>query len=179
MITAIIETRDDEVRLAHVLAALVPAATEGVLRDVVVIDRGSRDGTLIVADAAGCTIVAAREDDADVVRRAAGDARGEWLLFLSPSAVLSQDWQGEAVGFIDEVMVAGLALRRVAVFRKGRLVAGWRRWLALASGAVDVPRAGEARLISKSAYLARVGLSSSSSPVSAASSASGARRGAA
>ncbi len=59
MITAIIETRDDEVPLAHALAALVPAATEGVLREVIVIDHGSRDGTLTVADIAGCTVIEA------------------------------------------------------------------------------------------------------------------------
>ena len=40
MITAIIETRDDEVPLPHALAALVPAATEGVVREVIIIDHG-------------------------------------------------------------------------------------------------------------------------------------------
>ena len=82
MITAIIETRNDEVALAHALAALVPAATEGVIRDVIVIDHGSDDGTLVVADAAGCTIVDAGAED-DAQRAAVEQARGDWLLFTA------------------------------------------------------------------------------------------------
>ena len=39
------------------LAALAPFAAEGLIADVVVADLGSRDATLAVADAAGCTIV--------------------------------------------------------------------------------------------------------------------------
>ncbi len=60
MITAIIETSDDEVRLAYALAALVPAAMAGVVREVVVDRPRLGDGTLAVADAAGCTIIEVR-----------------------------------------------------------------------------------------------------------------------
>ena len=57
MITAILTTRDNEIDLAFALAPLVSAAVEGVLREVIVVDDGSRDGTVAVADAAGCKIV--------------------------------------------------------------------------------------------------------------------------
>jgi glycosyltransferase involved in cell wall biosynthesis len=171
MITAIIETRNDEVGLAHTLAALVPAATEGVVRQVVVIDHGSSDGTLVVADAAGCTIIESGKVSGEPRQHAAEAARGDWLLFLSPSARLAPGWQGEAMAFIDRALVTGKAQSRVAHIRRGGVAKGWRgRILALVAK-------DDGRLIAKTAYLAAT--STSSSPLSAASSVSGARRGAA
>lgn len=176
MITAIIETRNDEVALAHALAALVPAATEGALREVVVIDHDSEDGTLIVADAAGCTIVRARAVSGDPRRFAAERARGDWLLFLSPATALEPNWAGQTLKFIDQAMVAGEA-GATAHYRGGKLVGRWRaraadlwRWL-VASEARD-----RGLLVSKTSWLAAT---TDVSPLSAASSVSGARRGAA
>ena len=63
MISVIFATKDDEAGLAWSLAALVPAATEGIVRDVTVVDDGSRDGTLVVADAAGCSILSGRDGE--------------------------------------------------------------------------------------------------------------------
>jgi hypothetical protein len=107
MITLIIATRDDEEDLAHALAALAPAAMDGVVRDAIVVDAGSRDGTLEVADEAGCAVV--RGSGAAALMQAAELARGDWLLFLSPAAVLEAGWPGEALGFIDRAFMAGTA----------------------------------------------------------------------
>ena len=170
MITAIIETRNDEVGLAHALAALVPAATEGVIRDVIVIDHGSEDGTLTVADAAGCTIVdAGRVDDA---RRAAVEqARGDWLFFTS-SQTLPPEWQADALAFIDRTMVGGRAQRQSAMFRGGRFPSSpLTRLLSALRGDRT------ARLVAKSAWLAEN--PRAAKRASAPSSVSGARRGAA
>jgi glycosyltransferase involved in cell wall biosynthesis len=167
MITAIIETRDDEVRLAHALATLVPAALEGAVREVIVIDYGSKDGTLTVADAAGCVVIRASNGD-NSLRRVAEQARCEWLLILSPPTALAPGWQSDALNFIDRALVTGRARTSAATIRRGRVDHGWlssvRRWL--------MP--GEGRLVAKSAWLA-----ATSSQPSAASSVSGARRGAA
>lgn len=170
MITAIIETRNDEIGLAHALAALVPAATEGIVREVVVIDHDSSDGTLTVADVAGCTVIEAGKSVGDPRRRAAESARGDWLLFLSPSAVLAPGWQGRAMAFIDRALVTGRAQSRVATFRHGEIHTGWwSRFRSLVSR-------GEGQLMAKTAYLA----ANASSPASSAiSSVSGAHRGAA
>ena len=171
MITAIIETENEEVSLAHALAALVPAATEGLLRDVIVVDRGSHDGTRLVADAAGCTIIdAAEESDA---RRAAVDrARGDWLLFTPASHIFRPEWQAEAMAFIDRTLEGGQAQKRSATFRGGRMTSGPLTWL------LGTLRGGRpARLVAKSAWLAEA--ARATSPSSEASSASGVRRGAA
>jgi glycosyltransferase involved in cell wall biosynthesis len=175
MITAIIETLNDEVALAHALAALVPAATEGVLREVVVIDRGSTDGTLVVADAAGCTIVEAGRVAGDPRRFAAERARGSWLLLLSPAVVLELGWQGEAMAFADRAMIAGRGMTAVGRFHRGRLVRGWRARLAEGWRRLVGARPQGGTLISKDGWLALT----APLPVSSASSVSGVRRGAA
>ncbi len=171
MITAIIETRNEEVSLAHALAALVPAATEGLIRDVIVVDHGSDDGTRKVADAAGCTIIdAAAESDA---RRAAVErARGDWLLFTPASHIFEPEWQAEAMDFIDRALTAGQAQKISATFRGGRILSGPLAWLlgAFRGG-------GTARLVAKTAWLAEA--SGASAPASEASTVSGVRRGAA
>ena len=45
MISVVIPTHESERALAHTLAALVPGALDGVLREVIVADGGSKDGT--------------------------------------------------------------------------------------------------------------------------------------
>ena len=46
MLTVVIETLNDEEALAATLAALVPAAVEGLVCEVIVHDRGSSDATV-------------------------------------------------------------------------------------------------------------------------------------
>ncbi len=171
MITAIFETRNEEVSLAHALAALVPAATEGVIRDVVVIDHGSDDGTRTVADAAGCTIIdAAGHSDARLA--AVEQARGDWLLFTPAAHIFQPEWQAEAMDFIDRALTGGRAQKRSATFRGGRLASGPFAWL------MGMIRGGAtARLVAKTAWLAET--ARSSLPASEASTVSGVRRGAA
>ena len=171
MITAIIETRNEEVGLTHALAALVPAATEGILWDVIVIDKGSDDGTRAVADAAGCTIINASAE-VDPRRTAVERARGDWLLFTPATPVLQPGWQAEALAFIDRALIGGRGQTRSATFRGGRLPSGLFSWF----GAV-VRGESTARLVAKSAWLAE--RSGSTSLASEASTVSGVRRGAA
>ncbi|MCO6392061.1 glycosyl transferase family 2 [Aliihoeflea aestuarii] len=87
MISVLIETKDHEAELARTLASLVQGAVEGVVREVVVCDRGSTDGTALVAEHAGCVFVAgtSAQDQAET-------ARGDWLLFLQPGARLASGW---------------------------------------------------------------------------------------
>ena len=94
MLSVLIETRNDEEGLARTLASLVGAAVEGVVREVVVCDRGSTDGTAAVADRAGCALLA----DADI---AAGvrQAKGDWLLLLEPGARPEGDWMAAVLEY--------------------------------------------------------------------------------
>jgi glycosyltransferase involved in cell wall biosynthesis len=135
VITVIIETRDDAVRLARTLAALVPAAMDGIVREAVVVDHGSRDETRDVADAAGCIVVEGR-GLSEARRDAGAGARGDWLLFLSPSSRLEPGWQTAALAFVDGALIGGHGRSRAATFRLARegrglrpRVAEWLAWL--------------------------------------------------
>ncbi|MBC2884532.1 glycosyl transferase [Ochrobactrum sp. CM-21-5] len=88
MLSVLIETHNAERPLAFTLSALVPAVVEGLLRRVVVIDRGSTDETALVAVGAGCSYYS--ETDIDV---ALAELRTPWVLFLKPGAVPQEGWE--------------------------------------------------------------------------------------
>jgi glycosyltransferase involved in cell wall biosynthesis len=157
MITVIIKTRDDEMALAYALSALVPAAIEGIVREVVVIDHGSRDGTLTVADAAGCTMINASDIEGDARKFASERARADWIMFLSPSSMLESGWHSEALAFIDRAILAGEGGTRAAAFRLGLMEPGWRarltEWAArLRYALLAAPHDEQGLLISRSFY---------------------------
>lgn len=87
MLSVLIETHDSEAALARTLASLVGGAVEGVVREVIVCDRGSVDHTSKVAEHAGCHYL----PDA-AVGAGIGAARSDWLLFLEPGARLLDGW---------------------------------------------------------------------------------------
>ncbi|MCB1494391.1 MAG: glycosyltransferase [Bauldia sp.] len=155
MITAIFATRNDEVDLALALSPLVPAAVEGVVKEVIVVDFGSRDGTLTVAETAGCDILEASGNEG--LARAARGAKSDWLLFLSPGAVLDPNWQNEALAFIDQAMLSGAAASAAATFRHARPDRGFRarfaEWCAvMRSGGFAAPYDEQGLLISAALY---------------------------
>ena len=57
MISVVIPTLNAERRLAACLTALVPAAVDGFVCEVIVADGGSTDRTALVADQAGATFI--------------------------------------------------------------------------------------------------------------------------
>ena len=95
MLTVILECRDNEAELAQTLAALVSGAVEGIVRDVIVLDHGSRDGSAAVADATGCRFLT-EWDIKDVL----GSARDEWLLLLEPGARPMAGWVDAVVDHV-------------------------------------------------------------------------------
>ena len=112
MISVLIECKDDEKALAVTLAALVHGAVEGLVAEVVILDRGSRDGTALLADAAGCRFLE-NPDLRDVVR----SARGDWLLLIEPGARPLLGW----VDHIGQHMAAGRMSARMRPSREYRL----------------------------------------------------------
>jgi len=102
MISVVIPTHESERLLAHTLAALVPGALDGVLREVIVADAGSTDGTAKVADVAGCRFLVIAGERGARLADAAATARAGWLWFVQPGSIPGSNWIEELGRFIRE-----------------------------------------------------------------------------
>jgi glycosyltransferase involved in cell wall biosynthesis len=122
MISVIVPTRDSAAALGPCLAALVPAAVTGLVREVILADGGSQDGTLAIAEDAGARVVAGD------VRAAVATAKGDWLLILPPTTRLEPGWEAETEHHVNR-FAGRSACYRLAV-DAGGAAARLREWLA-------------------------------------------------
>ena len=92
MISVVIPTLDAEEHLARTLSSLVPGVIEGLIKEVIVVDGGSSDSTLEIADSTGCEII--RTDQARGLQLWQGckAARGDWLMILHSDSQLGEGW---------------------------------------------------------------------------------------
>ncbi len=131
MLSVVIPTCNSEEGLARTLASLVSGAAEGVVREVVVVDAGSTDGTRKVADAAGCSLVEATGSWAHRMNAGIMAARRvPWFVLLEPNVFLEGDWVREAGGFVDRMERIGRADEAVASFRLVFDDFGWKARVA-------------------------------------------------
>jgi glycosyltransferase involved in cell wall biosynthesis len=101
MLSAVIPTNESERTLVPTLAQLVAGAADGLLREVIIADAGSKDATADVADVAGCRLMTLPEPMGPRLTAAAAAARASWLLFLRPGIVLDASWVREVARFIE------------------------------------------------------------------------------
>jgi rSAM/selenodomain-associated transferase 2 len=99
-LSIIIPTLDAAAGLPAALASLEDARADNLLREILVVDGGSADGTLAIARARDARVcVAARGRG---VQLAAGGAMavGDWLLFLHADTRLGRGWSSQVLAFI-------------------------------------------------------------------------------
>jgi glycosyltransferase involved in cell wall biosynthesis len=154
MITVVIPTLDSERSLVPTLAALVQGSAEGLVREVLLADAGSRDGTHAIADAAGCEIVPGPSDEGSRLAAAAGAARGDWILFLEPGAVLEEIWTREVGVFIagKDSPTNRAATFRLAVDAEGPAARIRETLAAIRLALLGRPRPEQGLLIAKNYY---------------------------
>ena len=104
MISVVIPVLNSERSLPRCFDSLISAAVRGVVREVIVVDGGSCDGTLAMADAAGAHIVSAGKNRSEQLIAGAEKARSDWILFLLPETALEQGWDVEAESFLAQEM---------------------------------------------------------------------------
>jgi rSAM/selenodomain-associated transferase 2 len=155
MISVIVPTLNAEQTLGPTLAALVPAAMSGLVRQVIVADGGSADATLAIAEDAGCDIVPADRGRGVQLAAGAAAARGPWLLFLHADTVLAGEWELLAERFIKEAERDGG--RMAASFRFALDLPGYRprmleKAVALRCRLLALPYGDQGLLISRAFY---------------------------
>jgi glycosyltransferase involved in cell wall biosynthesis len=153
MLTVIIPTHESERSLVRTLSCLVPGATGGVVREVILADAGSRDETAGVGDVAGCKFMVLSGTPGARLRSAASAARSDWLFFLLPGTVLDTGWVGEAIRFIETAEHS-----QAAVFRRAARPAAQSSTLgeigALIRAGFNYPRPEQGLIVSKRHYTA-------------------------
>ena len=116
MISVIVPTLNAETGLAASLTSLVTATVEGLVREVLVVDGGSSDRTLDIAEQSGATSVRSGPGRGVQLAAGASAARFPWLLFLHADTVLETGWERDAAAFIERVD-AGQRPAGAAAFR--------------------------------------------------------------
>ncbi len=98
LLSIVIPALDAAATLAPALAALEEGRAAGLVREVLVVDGASRDGTSGLAEAAGAKVVeAGATGRGRQLVAGAQAAAGDWLLFIHADTRLSAGWS-EAVG---------------------------------------------------------------------------------
>jgi len=103
MISVVIPTLDAEATLPDTLSALIPASVDGFVREVIIVDAGSKDRTCEIADLAGADVISAGRDRGGQLVAGAARARQRWLLFLNAGTMLDHGWEREASHFMEKV----------------------------------------------------------------------------
>jgi hypothetical protein len=118
MLSVIIPTEGIEQTAVATLAALVPGAAAGLVREVLLVDRAENGVMERVADVTGCRFLPFQGSRAAALAAGARQARSPWLMFLHAGAVLESGWIEETTQFIQGV--SGSGRPRAGIFRYAR-----------------------------------------------------------
>ncbi|MDX2288307.1 MAG: TIGR04283 family arsenosugar biosynthesis glycosyltransferase [Hyphomicrobiaceae bacterium] len=160
MITVVLPTLDAGRTLPDCLTALIPAAVDGTVREVIVVDGGSHDDTRVIADAAGARVVETSAGRGRQIAAGVALASQSWVLVLHADTVLEVGWHDEVAAFIER-QEAGTRSPAAAAFRFAldddgfaprllETVVGWRSHL------LKLPYGDQGLLVPR-ALLAEVG----------------------
>ena len=116
MISVVIPTLNSETTLGRCLIALVPAAVDGIVQQVVIADGGSSDRTVGIAEEAGADVVVGPPGRGQQIRAGIAEARAPWLLVLHSDTELQSGWEDEVSAFMRSV-VLGHSDKAAAAFR--------------------------------------------------------------
>lgn len=148
-LSIIIPTLNAEKGLVKTLEALMEGLGAGLIREVIVVDGGSTDKTLDIADEAGCRVLHCKPSRGGQLRDGAEAARGDWFLFLHADTVLKPGW---ADAFEDHFPTGKAGYGKLRFDRthlRARLTAGWAN---LRSAVFGLPYGDQGLLIPRKLY---------------------------
>jgi len=153
MLSVIIPTDGVEQTAVATLAALVPGAAAGIVREVLLVDRSTTGVIERVADIAGCGFMKFEGTRAAALAAGAKQARSPWLMFLHAGAVLDSGWIEETTQFIQGVSNSGR--QRAGIFRYARSPytdTGLRDGLKFVARIIAGPSAEQGLVIARDHY---------------------------
>jgi len=126
-ISVVIPTLEAANALPACLAALVEGLQAGLIREVIISDGGSQDGTQALAEGWGAELVTGAPSRGGQLRRGCAKAQGDWLLVLHADTVLAPGWTNAAQDHMTQHGTAAgwFHLRFDQGGIAARTVAGW------------------------------------------------------
>jgi rSAM/selenodomain-associated transferase 2 len=95
---------------ADTLAAVVEQLQASpIVKEIIVVDGGSSDGSFCIVASAGARVIAAPRGRGIQLATGAGAAAGDWLLFLHADCRLGQDWEAAVAAFLTPPQATGRA----------------------------------------------------------------------
>ena len=151
-LSIIIPAYNAESGLPLCLSSLMPGLEAGLIREVLLVDGGSMDSTIRMAEGSGATILRSpTKGRAAQLRFGAEQARGDWFLFLHADTALSRDWAERTRAHMQERPKHGAAF--TLAYRSdhpmAKTVARRANWRARTLG---LPYGDQGLLISRKVY---------------------------
>ena len=153
VIIPVLNAEDD---LPLSLPSLWEGMERGLIRELILSDGGSNDGTQDIADAAGAIWVAGSPSRGGQLRRGAAASSGKWLLFLHADTILPSGWAKCAERQMATGRPAAFHLQFDCGGPAARFVSGWAN---LRSRLFSLPYGDQGLLVSRSEYEAVGGYS--------------------
>ncbi len=150
-ISIVIPAVNAAAELPGTLASLGEGLQEGLIRELVISDGGSTDGTRSIAEAAGAEWVTGEAGRGGQLARGVAASEGAWLLCLHADTQLGPGWAAAALSHLrDAPDRAGyFRLRFRAEGVAPRIVAGWANWRSRVLG---LPYGDQGLLLSRELY---------------------------
>lgn len=150
-ISVVIPTLNAAHALAPCLGALGEGLNAGLIREVIVTDAGSRDGTLSLAEQAGAVVVQGPASRGGQLRRGCEVAQGDWLLIVHADSWFDEGWTEGVLGHLTtgQDKAAYFRLRFRAQGIAPRVV---ERWANLRSRLFGLPYGDQGLLIRRDVY---------------------------
>ena len=150
-LAVVIPTLDAADHLAATMAALMSG--ESIERDTVVVDGGSRDGTIELAEQLGARIVAASPGRGGQLAAGAAATSAPWLLFLHADSRLEPGWARDVLAFTaDPANMARAAAFRLRLDDAAPAARRLERFVAWRCRVVGLPYGDQGILIARGCY---------------------------